>query len=527
MPRHLGDDGEIWNRRRIRHRNGRRTRKGGPKQDRTTGLTNAEPRDQDTSDRGQHALNTQDRGHNRYSNGTGGWRVKLGKVQTENERYIDPDVLEDDNLVYFFMTKDGQDRGRFYQAELVDSFCRETAFQELRSSGSELSQRKVCLIDDRTNDGKNSASLGDFEPLSVHEMYLKLMEKRFHLESSAGAPIDPSVDRRLIFVTDPDSHGMAALMATAPLSQVDVLSDFFYHYVAFKPYIGDSSQSRGFPTFTYSFHLPFYSWACTRQEPRDLRATKDGSPLRCVHNMSFLGGKPQGAPYKVDYLCKAQVSVLIASVDHTVWTGFGFADTHYQPEDWRQSVDKYLDDEMRFDPFTDGKCDADKPFLDPGEYFLTCLDYQSKLFKNEWVKTAWELTQKVKANISDPKFGFTKSSPLTYQESHQPLEWLGQTRLILNDLEMTLDTTINCWDNFASKDQFSTPYGRRCLASIDQTFGGAKNCLKELKNIGTLCDGYENTFKLHTTGVGSHAAHGQAQAAERNLQASYIQLFVS
>jgi hypothetical protein len=101
------------------------------------------------------------------------WRELL----SEDERYIDPEDLDGENLVYWFMTKGNTEPRRMYQAEVVDSLCHRAAFQQLQSNSCKLSLEKICLIDDRTSDGSTSVSIGDYGPLAVREMYLKFMEK--------------------------------------------------------------------------------------------------------------------------------------------------------------------------------------------------------------------------------------------------------------------------------------------------------------------------------------------------------------
>lgn len=101
------------------------------------------------------------------------WRELL----SEDERYIDPKDFDGENLVYCFMTKENNEPRRMYQAEVVDSLCHRDALQQLQSNSCELSSKKICLIDDRSSDGSTSVSLGDYGPLAVREMYLKMMEK--------------------------------------------------------------------------------------------------------------------------------------------------------------------------------------------------------------------------------------------------------------------------------------------------------------------------------------------------------------
>jgi hypothetical protein len=113
--------------------------------------------------------------------------------------------------------------------------------------------------------------------------------------------------------------------------------------------------------------------------------------------MSFLKAESQGTSFKKDYLCEAQVSVLIATVDDSVWTGYCFVDTYYQPQGERQCVDNYYEDGMQTDPFTQGE--ANEPIISPTEYFLASLHCQLKVFRDEWMNTAYNFKQQVKSYV--------------------------------------------------------------------------------------------------------------------------------
>jgi hypothetical protein len=113
--------------------------------------------------------------------------------------------------------------------------------------------------------------------------------------------------------------------------------------------------------------------------------------------MSFLKAESQGTSFKKDYLCEAQVSVLIATIDDSVWTGYCFVDTYYQPQGERQCVDNYYEDGMQTDPFTQGE--ANEPIISPTEYFLASLYCQLKVFRDEWMNTAYNFKQQVKSYV--------------------------------------------------------------------------------------------------------------------------------
>lgn len=86
----------------------------------------------------------------------------------------DPD---DEDYVKFFMTKDGNRPRPLCHAKSVKAFCQSETIQELVSNSRNISKKKRCLVDDRTNIGSSSKRVGNFEPLTTYEMYLKLKEK--------------------------------------------------------------------------------------------------------------------------------------------------------------------------------------------------------------------------------------------------------------------------------------------------------------------------------------------------------------
>jgi hypothetical protein len=128
--------------------------------------------------------------------------------------------------------------------------------------------------------------------------------------------------------------------------------------------------------------------------------------------MSFLLGKVRTPGQEIDCLYEAQVSVLIAAINQDVWTGYCFVDTYHELEGRRQTVEDYCNneldpDQVRLDPFNQDE--SENPLLDPGEYFLTSLDYQMKVFKREWQETQRMFRKRVRAYVRTPKLGLNLS----------------------------------------------------------------------------------------------------------------------
>ncbi|EWG48875.1 hypothetical protein FVEG_08528 [Fusarium verticillioides 7600] len=412
----------------------------------------------------------------------------MGMLEILNDIYANPAKVGARDLVDWFMTNGGKEPRRRYQAEVVNHFCHSGELRELQSNSANLLLTKSCLVDDRISNGTVSVELGQRKSLVPHEMYSRLVEKRFHEPPSNGGSQRPNVDRRLVFIINPDSHALVSVMATAPRYQKNALIHFLYSYIASRPYIGVQSKPQGLVTYELSFHLPFYSWKLTQREPRDTRLRRDGSPLRKVQDMSCLRGNSP-ITTAMDYLCQAQIAVCITPIGEGVWTGYCFVDTYFQSEDERQCVEDYCDRGVQLDHFTTGKHEADLPILDPDDYFLTSLECQLLVFKDEWMNTAQMFRQKVETYVDE--FDFALAS----KESQQPLAWLRHARRKLTELVVCLETTIDCWDNFTYPDHMQTRYGRQSMVSIEQTFAEVKNCLKELYKVRTLCDEHERTVR--------------------------------
>ncbi|KAJ3541993.1 hypothetical protein NM208_g4330 [Fusarium decemcellulare] len=444
----------------------------------------------------------------------------------ENIPYIDylGSDFEDESLAHYFMTKGGTETRSFHQAELVDSFCRQRTLQDLKSLSSILPSRNIGLIDDRTNDGTNSVSLGDYGPLSVQKLYLKLKEKRFHARE-ASPPLN--ADRRLIFITDLDEYGVTALMATASASQAHVLGDTLYKYIDFQPYIGSHIEPRGFPFFSLSFHLPFYAWRSMPHLkcPQDNRLDRDGNPMRTITDISFLGGgvTPQSSVNKVDYLCEVQMSVLVTGMDDCHWTGYFLIDTYFEHEENKGCVDAYYhcsgqSGNISVDPFTEGSLEADCPILNPWEYFLAVLDCRAKALSEEWCMLVRMLRRRVEKSIESGSLALVDcSTSLTCDDLKEALSRVSKTRKVLRNLSKCGRATVVNGIDFEPGEQFQTVTGRKYTASIRETFRDIRHYMDDLDALCVACEDYAKDLDFFIS-----CQRGQ----DANLQAKNSQTIV-
>jgi predicted XRE-type DNA-binding protein len=86
-------------------------------------------------------------------------------------------------------------------------------------------------------------------------------------------------------------------------------------------------------------------------------------------------------------------------MNKTIWTGYCFIDTHFQSQHEKQCIENYCDSQMQADPLTDGKHDAELPILNHEDYFLTSLECQLLVFKDEWINTAQMFKHRVETYV--------------------------------------------------------------------------------------------------------------------------------
>lgn len=127
-------------------------------------------------------------------------------------------------------------------------------------------------------------------------------------------------------------------------------------------------------------------------------------------DLNFLLRRPSRSspPIELDYLCEAQVSVLITGSDPWRWAAYCFVDNYFQIEENRECVDDYdeerVDDEVsgfRFqpDPLTAGEYDTNLPIKGPREYFLAVLQTRLQHVKIEWQILVERLEELISAYV--------------------------------------------------------------------------------------------------------------------------------
>ncbi|KAH7156087.1 hypothetical protein EDB81DRAFT_684310 [Dactylonectria macrodidyma] len=435
--------------------------------------------------------------------------------QIENVPYAQvwKDTMSETSLVRFFMTESVAANQTIPQVDLITAFCPDNTLEVLES-GAGIPPDNVCLLDDRTNDGKVSIGRRHLEPLNAHQLYLELRKEvgnfsiKLHPAGNGAQALQLNADRRLLFITDLNRWTMMAIISTASIHQARALRDIFYRHLAFTGFIGAAIPPAGFPTFRLAFDLPFYALRTTlaHDPPRDLRARGDQSTLRKVLDLSFLSRRSVGSlhPTYIHNLCEAQISVLVTGSDSWRWVAYCFVDTYYEHIDKRESVEEYCEEHetdtdshatFRPDPLAAGKRDANMPVLTPREYFLIVLESRLQQVKDEWHVLVVYLKDKIAGYISTcPITMQTPSSPSpidapTVAESHS---WAVRTRTLLRKFTQNLKAIINQLESLQTDQTFTSvtgPFSRRLPAILASTKQLAI-FLQDLENLCQDCNVY-------------------------------------
>ncbi|KAH8683922.1 hypothetical protein BGZ61DRAFT_455431 [Ilyonectria robusta] len=416
------------------------------------------------------------------------------------------------------------------QLELVLKFCPEKTLEELQSGFSTITDETVAFLDDRTNGMQKAFHREYLGPLTAYQLWLAIKRKRFEFNEhgctetndqtrpAKSQSVLSRADRRSIFIPDLNRWAMMAIISTATINQSRALRDTFYRHLAFESFISASFSPNGLwnssPTFQLAFDLPFYVLrrASPHNPPQDRRPRGDNDTLRKVTDLTFLQ-RPTGSETLIltDYLCEAQVSVLITGSDPQRWMAYCFIDTYFDPEERRESVDSYLDDliidedshsSYDPDPFTTGENDANYPMSTPREYFLVVLDSRLRHVKDEWCVLTRGMSEMIKTCINTCPIAIfnPQSSNLDIRLAFvQSCAWAVKARKLLSQLIKTLKATIKQLETFQADRKFSTITGpaagcvRTILANTEQLGIDLQN----LECLSQDCQDYIATITLY------------------------------
>lgn len=429
-------------------------------------------------------------------------------------------------FVEFFMTEPKAMERISPQVAIVLNFCPEETLEELQSGFSAVTEETVALLYDRTNDVQKAFGREYLGPLTAHQLWLALSKKRFELDEHQFAETNDQTrleksqsailraDRRSIFITDINRWAMMAIMSTATIEQSKALRDTFYRYLAFKSFIGTSIAPNGlsnsFPTFQLAFDLPFYvlRQAPHNKAPQDRRLRAGNDTLRKVTDLTFLQRPTGSTPLvQIDYLCEAQVSVLITGSYPWRWVAYCFVDTYFDSEERKESVDSYNGEieiakdshaTWQTDPLIIGEYDANYPVSTPREYFLVVLDSRLRHVKDEWRVLMRRMSEMIETYVDTyrpNRLSFNLDNRLALGQFRV---WEVKTGELLRRLSHNLTSTINQLERFQADQKFSTITGPAagCVPTILANTEQLRIDLKRLEFLRADCDRYIEALTL-------------------------------
>ncbi|KAH7109217.1 hypothetical protein EDB81DRAFT_930051 [Dactylonectria macrodidyma] len=471
-------------------------------------------------------------------------------LEDENRPHIETgrDLgVPETELVEFFMTDSATADRPVPSIECVTAFCPGDALQELQHGNPSVTSESVALLDEWTHDGTESAVTCRYlRPLSARRLYLSLLEKSsiFPEGRTAGGSNGTASqqddqsrsrksNRRVIFITDLNRYSTAALISTATINQARGLRESLYRHLAFRSFIGEIPPPTKFQLFQLVFDLPCYvlRTAPRHRQPTDPRENGKGGPLREVIDLSFLQRSPLSPPpTEMDYLCQAQISLLITGTHDSQWVAYFFVDTYFEDQDASESVEKYQElrgndqNERHVDPLTGGQSDAPIPDLTPQEYFLIVIEPRLRQCKDEWHNTVTNMRHKIESYVNlcpltSPGLSHSPTSqdPSTVTESRNAII---RTKRLLDQLAHVLKTTLNQWKSCNTDKMFATVPERspRYLPELEYHFKQLEQDLGELEFLREMCEEYKSDLSFHL----KH--EGRLDVKDQNRKAGFTQV---
>lgn len=133
------------------------------------------------------------------------------------------------------------------------------------------------------------------------------------------------------------------------------------------------------------FHFPYYA---LREGTSPL---KDSRAIRRSNEFSVKALSPRGK----EYLCEAQISVLVTGIDEWFWTAYCCVDTYFGSEG---KVQYYHDEHL--DAPSGGERFARYPIWNPRGYFLDILSRRFRQATKEWTIVVRALEDRLKFQVN-------------------------------------------------------------------------------------------------------------------------------
>jgi len=298
------------------------------------------------------------------------------KVCGDPIRAHDKDSQVDEEGLYIFpLDCDGEPMGG---AEDVEKFVRKSC--EDKTLQDIFSAKSNAWLDDRSHDGKNRK----YQTLLTHHTLLRaLHEPRFGKQK-------PIVDRRLIFIHDPNPCHILALAGIASELRV---RDAIQKHLAFETSLLVHIPLKERSMFHLELHLPYFAL----RESKILAGSHARDKRQCV-DLSFLTRCSESGPSQ-HKIIEAQYSIVICGQDDFQWVGWSFIDNNFEQEELSDDVDRLSYKGVVEDPIANAQLDQNKPLVNPREYFLRVLEVISEQILGEWERVVQNMRRNVRQYV--------------------------------------------------------------------------------------------------------------------------------
>jgi hypothetical protein len=254
-------------------------------------------------------------------------------------------------------------------------------------------------------------------------------------------------------------------------------------------------------------HIPRYALRkYLPDQHRDMNGTH-----RTWRDITFLVRDFPGSQ-KTGNLClyEAHTAVAVCGISENRWITYCFEDTAF---DTKSELDdsEFCYHSMNVDPIaSNGVTNANCPFWNPREYFLTILRIRINQAQDEWTGTV----QTIEAIIhwyTDGDMSFPKTSGPDMEENEgmvQTIEWTQKTLCLIQKLLETVRKTNTIWHNFMSPNgdvgyfsdlEQSSPKSREhiecCLSDINESFQGLEAAQQRLEDLEKRLKALEERYR--------------------------------
>ncbi|KAH6876357.1 hypothetical protein B0T10DRAFT_585437 [Thelonectria olida] len=439
-------------------------------------------------------------------------KKRLLALHLENQPYIgNLDCLDDDvgDPVFFFMHHVEDPQHRSFKTKDTTAFLSDISLTRFLYQDYQ-DEKPLALLDERCSDGETSKSRVGRGPLTALQLYRELSKPRFRQVSTEQSELDeePDADRRVIYISNLDLRSITALVATASMSHIFALRSMIEKHLAQRSSIQTTISAHGLPFFQLDLHLPFFVWIERETPFEDQRRTADGKSLRKVTDVSFLSRAPVDSVTR-DYLCEAQLSVMVMGLDNRRWTAYGFIDTYFAPDSSEDAM-AFNDEDMidiKPDPLARGILDHNLPLLDPMDYFLAVLETRMVQLEQEWRDLTNQVELKVERYINDhDSHTFRdRETSLDATDIYWVFQWTTRTMNLLRMLQQNISEMIFQWDEFMKdgiieNDAKLSTFRSRLLRSVKVSFKEMNVIARKLCALEQRCKCFLDNQKLHLLG---------------------------